>query len=172
METDDYPDTRAKRKRDGFDEAENSDIEPKVEKTDSDSELTDLDDLDNLGETEDEETNGLSGNSHYEESSEPLPKRAVYDPEFHEIRRDLNVPPAQVIEIIDRSGCNSQRVLNLRSNAEELVRMPSTRREKVAIVGNTGAGTLQYDGCNDHADFPQARVLYSTLSSASTWLRP
>lgn len=138
METSDSTGLGTKRKR--TDSAESIKIEDESKDVQSDSELSDLEDLDET-DSEADGSQGGFGQSCYDESTEPLPECPAFDPEFLEVRQALNTAPEKVSSIIDQSKCNSQRVQSLISNAEDLLRMPVTRREKVAIVGNTGTGT-------------------------------
>lgn len=84
----------------------------------------------------------IAGPCEYEESEEPLPNCAAYDKDFIQIGQDLVDIPTQVVRIIDDSSCDSRRAESCRNNAKGLTTLPRAAREQIALLGNTGAGTL------------------------------
>lgn len=136
-----------KRKR-GFD-ADNEEPDIKSEGSDSGADLfvsrTDKsaqeDDADGTSSAiEDDQISDFSFDCEYEECEEPWPTCIAYDSAFSQLKCDLNSIPRAALKIIDESGCHSQRVLSLRKNALELTTVPRSNREKIALLGNTGAG--------------------------------
>lgn len=138
------PNALGKRKRDDLDETR--DAEVKLEETseeaitfdDGESDSDDEDESEEDGSDDDEDD--VTGECQYYESSESYPPCVAYDPEFARIGQRLINIPAEVMTIIDESGCKSARAQSCRGNAEELAHIPRSRREKIALLGNTGVG--------------------------------
>lgn len=108
---------------------------------DTDEEGSNSDDSDDSDEDDDEEDDeGLTGECEYEEETESFPKCVAYDKDFPQIGKDLISIPKRTVAIIDRSGCKSKRVQGCRHNADELTSLPRAKREKICLLGNTGAG--------------------------------
>ncbi|RMX97892.1 hypothetical protein D0868_10403 [Hortaea werneckii] len=76
----------------------------------------------------------------HNEDSEECPKYAVYDKEFVKTVNELRDIPKRALKILYESECTSKRVRGCTSNAEDLSHFPKPKREKVALLGNTGAG--------------------------------
>ncbi|KAI7542689.1 hypothetical protein KC331_g7824 [Hortaea werneckii] len=76
----------------------------------------------------------------HNEDSEEYPNFAVYDKEFVDIVNELTDIPKRALKILYESECTSKRVRGCISNAEDLSQFPKPKREKVALLGNTGAG--------------------------------
>lgn len=141
------PSPNGKRKRD----ANNEEDDLRTQATTEPSDLLNLDDGDDGSDSEndddsenssdDEDDGSISGECEYEEDSEALPRCAAFDKDFAQVGRDLASIPSKVVQIINKNGCDSRRVQSCRNNANDLASLPRARREKIALLGNTGAGT-------------------------------
>lgn len=98
------------------------------------------DEDDSENESDDDDDESITGPCEYEESSESYPRCAAFDKDFAQVGQDLVSIPSQIVEIVDSSGCYSRRAQSCRSNADDLARIPKAHREKIALLGNTGAG--------------------------------
>lgn len=136
--------TRSKRKRTDDDCDDDEAIKPEIaggEAGSSDG-SEDSDDDDSSTSDEDSDADGDSTGliEHYEDS-EGLPDRPVYDEAFVKTVAELSDIAKRALKILRESQCTSKRVRGLTTNAEELSQVPKPKREKVALLGNTGAGT-------------------------------
>lgn len=93
-------------------------------------------------ECSDDDDESIMGPCEYDESTEPLPSCAAFDKDFTQVGQDLMSIPARVVEIVDSNGCESRRAQSCRDNADDLARIPKPSREKIALLGNTGAGNV------------------------------
>lgn len=135
-------DPPGKRKRDTNDE----DNDYALQRAEGSTDLLNLEDGDDYSDDDDSESESddddesITGPCEYEESSEPYPRRAAFDKDFAQVGQDLVSIPSQIVDIVDDSGCDSRRAKSCRKNANELARIPKAHREKIALLGNTGAG--------------------------------
>ena len=83
---------------------------------------------------------GLTGECSYEECEEAYPECVAFDKDFAQVGNDLISIPKAAMDIISKGNCDSKRVENCRSNAEEIATIPRPKREKICLLGNTGAG--------------------------------
>ena len=133
-----------KRKRDKLDEEGDTSFKQEGAIADGlfldeeDSGSDDSEDSEAEGENENDE--GITGECEYDESTEAYPQLLVYDAEFARIGKGLTIIPEQVKAVIDESRCQSRRAKSCGQNAQELTSIPPTDPEKIALVGNTGAG--------------------------------
>ena len=98
------------------------------------------DDSDDEVEVEEEDGGGITAECEYFEDGEPFPECAVYDKDFTQVGTDLTSISKTAIDIIDLSQCDNKRVQSCRNNATELSILPRSKREKIALLGKTGAG--------------------------------
>ncbi|KAI7283963.1 hypothetical protein KC345_g2598 [Hortaea werneckii] len=134
--------TRGKRKRtDDCDDEEAVKPEVAGEKAGSSDGSEDSDDNDSSTSDEDSDTDGDStGLIEHHEDSEGFPDRVVYDEAFAKTVAELSDIANRALKILRESQCTSKRVRGLTTNAEELSQVPKPKCEKVALLGNTGAG--------------------------------
>lgn len=139
--------TRAKRKRADAD-CDDEETFKRNLKSDVAGDSNDSEDESDNGEdveygTSDEDSDadgGSTGVVLHNEDSEECPKYAVYDKEFVKTVNELTDIPERALKILYESECTSKRVRGCTSNAEDLSQFPKPKREKVALLGNTGAG--------------------------------
>lgn len=147
MELDDTPCPHGKRKRDRLDDTEDVDIQSEHSNSDlfvanrSDDGIEDVQD-DGFNETsEGEDSLGdMDNECEYDEGGEPWPACVAFDLDFANLKEHLSQISNTAMKIVDDSGCQSQRALSLRKNACQGTNVPRSNREKVALLGNTGAG--------------------------------
>jgi hypothetical protein len=101
----------------------------------------DRSDSESSSDDEDDDDEG-TGECEYFETSEALPQCPAYDKDFSQVGTDLTKLPKQVLSILDASACTSNRVKNCRASAEALLAIPTPKREKICLLGNTGCGKL------------------------------
>ncbi|KAH9845227.1 hypothetical protein Tdes44962_MAKER01237 [Teratosphaeria destructans] len=125
---------RGKRKHLDDHDQEEEDVKPVI----SDSDDSDLDD-DSEG---DSDVGGGEGTGvvEYYEHAEPLPNCVAYDSEFRQLSQDLIDIPLSALKILQKSSCNNKRVQSCQHNAGTLTTIPQVQKEKVAMLGSTGAG--------------------------------
>lgn len=136
-------DPPGERKRDAIDE----DHDEASQRAEGSPNLLNLEDADDYSDDDDDSENesddddeSITGPCEYEESSEPYPRCAAFDKDFAQVGQDLVSIPSQIVDIVDDSGCESRRAQSCRKNANELACIPKAHREKIALLGNTGAG--------------------------------
>lgn len=137
----------SKRKRDAADDDESTFSHPTAASSDllsfqEGNEDSEDDEEDSDDESGDDDDQSVAGPCEYEESSELFPRCAAFDKDFIQVGQDLVSIPARVVDIVDASGCDSRRAKSCRKNADGLTQIPRADREKIALLGNTGAGTL------------------------------
>ncbi|KAI6870639.1 hypothetical protein KC338_g2956 [Hortaea werneckii] len=135
--------TRSKRKRTDDDCDDDEAVKPEVagEESGSGDGTEDSDDDDSSTSDEDNDTDGDStGLIEHHEDSEGFPDRVVYDEAFAKTVAELSDIAKRASKILRESQCTSKRVRGLTTHAEELSQVPRPEREKVALLGNTGAG--------------------------------
>jgi len=131
-----------KRKRSNCDQDDEEDVKPIINlDSDDDSDASDSDDSDSDEDAQDGEGTGVI---EHHEDSEDLPKCVAYDKDFAQVGHDLIGIPAKALQILRESGCDNKRVQGCQGNADELAKLPQAKREKVALLGNTGAGEWDY----------------------------
>ena len=137
-----------------------------------DDDSDDLDDSDEEGGDDDDQS--VTGPCEYEEDDEPLPKCVAYDKDFAQVGEDLMSIPHAVAAIVDRNGCQSRRAQSCRSNAKGLTTMPRNKRDKIALLGVTGAGEWNAVPAQSmRADWLQEKVPCSTLCwGCRSWPNP
>lgn len=123
-----------KRPHDDCDDEE--EVKPTTVDTDEDSDSSEEDSDDD----EDDENGEGTGVVEHHESSEEFPNCVAYDQGFYQISRDLTDIPKRALEILERSECNNKRIKTYIKHAEDFASPPQAKREKVALLGNTGAG--------------------------------
>lgn len=137
-------DPPGKRKRDADGEDDDIFSQPAAGTTDllsfENGDEEEEDDDDSEDELEDDDDESIVGPCEYEESVEPFPTCVAFDKDFAQVAQDLVSIPAKVVQIIDDNGCTSRRTQSCRSNAFSLARIPRVHCEKIALLGNTGAG--------------------------------
>lgn len=141
--------TRSKRKRTDDDrddeEAVKSGMDGEETGTSDGSEDSDDDDDDCSTSDEDSDKDGDStGVIEHHEDSEGFPHRVAYDQAFKDIVTELTGIAKRALKIFHESQCTSKRVRGCTAHAAELSQFPKSKREKVALLGNTGAGTWVY----------------------------
>ncbi|KAI6808123.1 hypothetical protein KC332_g13506 [Hortaea werneckii] len=136
--------TRSKRKRTDDDRDDEEVVKPELagQEADISDDSEDSDDDDDTGTSdEDSDMDGDStGVIEHHEDSERLPARSVYDGAFVKTVAELSDIAKRALKILRESQCSSKRVRGLTTHAEELSQVPRPEREKVALLGNTGAG--------------------------------
>ncbi|KAI7383354.1 hypothetical protein KC336_g18393, partial [Hortaea werneckii] len=137
--------TRAKRKRADADCDDEETFKREFKglggSNDSEDESDNGEDVEYGTSDEDSDADGGStGVVLHNEDSEECPKYAVYDKEFVKTVNELTDIPKRALKILYESECTSKRVRGCTSNAEDLSQFPKPKREKVALLGNTGAG--------------------------------
>lgn len=115
-----------------------------TELADAEDEDDGLDDSDSEDDDDASDDEDATGPCEYEESSEPLPQCAAYDKDFTQVGEDLMSIPLDVIAIVKENGCESRRAQACRANAKLLTVMPRNKREKIALLGNTEAGMVEF----------------------------
>lgn len=135
--------TRSKRKRTDDDDRDDEEaVKPEVdgEQAGSSDGSEDSDD-DSSSSDEDSDTDGDSaGVIEHHEDSEGFPDRVAYDPAFNKTVNELTDIAKRALKIFHESQCTSKRVRGCTAHAEELSQFPKPKHEKVALLGNTGAG--------------------------------
>lgn len=160
----------SKRKRDKKNDIEDGDIKSEEESSDElfvrDFENHEENEGEDAASDEDHDSpEEILNDCEYDESVEGWPSCVAYDGAFEQLREDLNSLPREALKIIDASGCYSQRALSLRERADELTRLPRADREKIALLGNTGAGKSSL--LNSLLDRPgMARAVGSSFGGA------
>lgn len=104
----------------------------------SDSEMSDL--SLQVDEDSDDELHEITGTCEHDEKDEPFPSCVAFDRDFANVIEDLLTIPQAAVRIIDDSECIGSRAQAMRANADALSAIPRAKREKVALLGNTGAG--------------------------------
>ncbi|KAI6891891.1 hypothetical protein KC318_g12729 [Hortaea werneckii] len=139
--------TRAKRKRVDADCDDEENIKGELKGDVAGGSNDSEDDSDNNEDDEygtSDEDSDVDGESTgvvvHNEDSEEYPNYAVYDKGFVKTVNELTDIPKRALKILYESECTSKRVRGCISNAEDLSQFPKPKREKVALLGNTGAG--------------------------------
>ncbi|RMZ03151.1 hypothetical protein D0860_06920 [Hortaea werneckii] len=135
--------TRSKRKRTDDDCDDDETVKPEVagEEAGSGDSSEESDDNDSSTSDEGSDTDGDStGLIEHHEESEGFPESVVYDEAFVKTVAELSDIAKRAFKILRESQCTSKRVRGLTTNAEELSQVPKPKCEKVALLGNTGAG--------------------------------
>ncbi|GAB1732998.1 hypothetical protein NU195Hw_Modified_455t1 [Hortaea werneckii] len=135
--------TRSKRKRTDDDCDDEEAVKPEVagEEAGGGDGSEDSDDDYSSTSDEDSDTDGDStGLIEHHEDSEGFPDRVVYDEAFAKTVAELSDIAKRALKILRESQCTSKRVRGLTTHAEELSQVPKPKCEKVALLGNTGAG--------------------------------
>ena len=109
-----------------------------VSSDEGDNDSDDSDGSDSAADENDGE--GISGECEYNEDCEGFPSHAAYDKDFAQVAKDLTSIPKGAISIVDQSTCDTKRVQKCRNSAGKLTQLPLAKREKVCLLGNTGAG--------------------------------
>ena len=140
-----------KRKRE-VEDVDSTDEPPKDEgnatdKSDSlvprDYERFDEDDEDDQSEAEDvieylfEDTSEIPAHN---ESTEPLPKCAIYDGDIQRIKESTAAIPQQLKDRIEEHDCLSKGFEAHTSQAENLRILPQAPKKRIGVIGNAGTG--------------------------------
>ncbi|KAI6815040.1 hypothetical protein KC365_g14243 [Hortaea werneckii] len=136
--------TRSKRKRTDDDDRDDEEaVKPEVdgEQASSSDGSEDSDDDDSSSSDGDSDADGDStGVIEHHEDSEGFPDRLAYDQAFVHTVAELTGIAKRALKIFHESQCTSKRVRGCTAHADELSQFPKPKLEKVALLGNTGAG--------------------------------
>lgn len=72
--------------------------------------------------------------------AEQFPDCAAYDPKMAAIKEDLVSVPKKVIELLDRHDCDSKDFRTTLKSAKALLKIPSPKKPRIALLGDAGAG--------------------------------
>jgi hypothetical protein len=76
----------------------------------------------------------------HDESMEKVPNCTVYDPEIEKIISDLTNLPSQVHALLERYECDGKHITAHRASTQDLGTTPTTKRLRIALIGNAGQG--------------------------------
>lgn len=88
----------------------------------------------------DDDAQDITGECEHDENDEPFPGCIAYDRKFATVIDSLVSMPRTAVDLLNISDCNSSRVQNVRACAEPICTMQKAKRERIALLGNTGAG--------------------------------
>lgn len=87
-----------------------------------------------------EDENLTSNTASYNESTEPLPKAVVYDPDFKKVHKETLRLMAEVANIVPEESRGFARTRHLVTRSRELAEFPITRKRLINMVGKSGSG--------------------------------
>ena len=84
---------------------------------------------------------------------EPFPSFACYDENVPAIRQRLTSVPQKILQVLAEHDCDSQHVNAQRRTATALQEIPMTRKLRIGLLGDAGAGRwLSFSELGSHAD--------------------
>ncbi|KAK5700424.1 hypothetical protein LTR17_022926 [Elasticomyces elasticus] len=105
------------------------------EDDDEDNELNDDDADDDTPEDDDDEQQHI-----HVESSEAFPGCAIYDKDIPAIKKAMTGIPKKAVEVLTGQDCSGKHAKTHMRAAQALLEIPTTKRPKIALIGNAGVG--------------------------------
>lgn len=130
----------AKRKRNNDINDEEEDVKPIILSSEDEGSASDDSDSDSSEDEDTDEGDDAAGICEYYEAVEQFPAYPAYDKDFSQVSLDLTGIAKTAAKIIDDDGCNGIRVQSCRRSAKALADVPRAKREKIALLGQTGVG--------------------------------
>ncbi|KAK3613193.1 hypothetical protein LTR56_028023 [Elasticomyces elasticus] len=84
------------------------------------------------------------------ESSEAFPGCAIYDKDIPALKKAIMSIPKKVVEILGPHDCDGKHAKMHMRAAKALLEIPTTKRPRIALIGNAGAGkSSSFNACVD-----------------------
>ncbi len=91
--------------------------------------------------SDDESAENVSdADNYYDETKEEYPKCAAYDPRYSSIKSRVDGLCMDISEMLQRSGCSTESVLDMLARVAEVSCVPETKRPIIGLLAAAGEG--------------------------------